>query len=237
MTGISLEEPADPEYPLIFLTLVRKDYIHSQILPEEHETLTPEAFLAPSTLQAHCDGLDGPVVKAAQAALAQGNVNLVLIWVQKGDEAQIKQAFEKTLAVRALNPAARELADMYFFETLVRVHRAGEGAPYAGLKPAGRDLGPAIPAGDQALETGNLEPVVKLLAGEMERGLREHFAAVSAQQKFAPDEVTAGREFVKAYVEYIHYVEGLHQAAASAAHGHFAESEEAAASGHPHGEQ
>ena len=120
-------------------------------------------FLAPYTAHAHCDGLDGPVVKAAQNALAEGNVNLVLIWVPKDDEAEIKRAFEKTVAVRKLNPEARELIDLYFFETLVRIHRAAEGAAYTGLKPAGRDLGPAIPAADKALETGNVDPVVKLL--------------------------------------------------------------------------
>ncbi|HZD40652.1 MAG TPA: DUF6448 family protein, partial [Terriglobales bacterium] len=90
---------------------------------------------------AHCDGLDGPVVKAAQNALQTGNVDLVLIWIRPKDEKEIRTAFQKTLAVRQLNPQARELADMYFFETLVRVHRAGEGAPYTGLKPPGRDLG------------------------------------------------------------------------------------------------
>jgi hypothetical protein len=125
--------------------------------------LAAAVFLTPLTAQAHCDGLDGPVVKAAQKALADGNVNLVLNWVQKADEAEIKHAFKKTLAVRTLSAQARELADLYFFETLVRLHRAGEGAPFTGLKPAGRDLGPAIPAGDKALETGNLDPVLQLL--------------------------------------------------------------------------
>ena len=82
-------------------------------------------------------------------------------------------SFAKTLAVRKLNPEARELADLYFFETLVRIHRAGEGAPYTGLKPAGRDLGPAIPAADKAIETGALEPLLKLITSESTNGLRE----------------------------------------------------------------
>src|SRR5512147_1018908 len=86
-------------------------------------------LVVPVPAIAHCDGLDGPVVKAAQKALETGNVNPVLIWVQKKDEGEIKQAFQKTLAVRKLNPQAKELADMYFFETLVRIHRAGEGEP------------------------------------------------------------------------------------------------------------
>lgn len=179
--------------------------------------------LTPQIARAHCDGMDGPVVKAAQRALAETNVNLVLIWVQKGDEAEIRQVFEKALAVRKLNPEARELADMYFFETLVRIHRAGEGAPYTGLKAAGRDLGPAIPAGDKALATGDIEPAVRLLTEKTGHGIREYFEDTLAKKKFDPNDVVAGRNFVKAYVEYIHYVEGIYQATTSAAHGHFAE--------------
>src|SRR3990172_9984859 len=87
-------------------------------------------LLFPNSAMAHCDGMDGPVVKAAQKALASGDVNLVLIWVQKEDEKEIREAFDRTLEVRKLSAEAKELADMYFFETLVRVHRIGEGAPY-----------------------------------------------------------------------------------------------------------
>lgn len=177
----------------------------------------------PSTIFAHCDGLDGPVVKAAQKALESGNVNLVLIWVQKKDEGEIKTAFQKTVAVRKLNPQAKELADMYFFETLVRVHRAGEGAPYAGLQPAGRDLGPAIPAADKALEDGKVEPLLKLLTEAMQTGIREQFKQVIAKMKFGKDNVSAGQEYVKAYVEFVHYVERIYEAAKNPAEGHYPE--------------
>jgi hypothetical protein len=85
-----------------------------------------------------------------------------LIWVEDKDEAEIRTAFEQTLAVRALSTQARELADR-FFETLVRVHRAGEGEPFTGLKPAGRDLGPAIAAADEAVRVGSVEAVNRLL--------------------------------------------------------------------------
>jgi uncharacterized protein DUF6448 len=179
----------------------------------------------PEASFAHCDGMDGPVVKAAQRALESGNVNLVLIWVQKQDELEIREAFERTVAVRKLSPEAKELADRYFFETLIRVHRAGEGAPYTGLKPAGRDLGPAIPAADRALEDRSIEPVEKLLGSEVANGLRDHFKEVLAKKQFDKDDIATGREYVKAYVTFIHYVERLHQAAASSVHGHYEESE------------
>jgi hypothetical protein len=182
----------------------------------------------------HCDGMDGPVVILAKKALEAENVNLVLPWVQKRDEAQIRHAFEHTAAVRKTNPSARELADMYFFETLVRVHRAGEGAPYTGIKPAGRDLGPAIPAADRALEDGSIDRVIKIITDAVQAGLRVHFDQAISKKNFDRNNVEAGREYVEAYVPYIHYAERLYQAATGAAHGHYEEEEHAAHGAHAH---
>jgi hypothetical protein len=172
---------------------------------------------------AHCDGLDGPVVQAARNGLRTGNVNLVLIWVQQRDEAEIRSVFQQALVVRRQGPDAQALADRSFFETLVRVHRAGEGAPYTGLKPAGRDLGPAIPAADKALETGAVGPLQDLLADAVHRGLQQHVEELKALRGYDPDDVAAGRRYVQAYVEYVHYVERIHEAATTAAPGHYAE--------------
>src|ERR1044071_1896748 len=160
--------------------------------------LAAAMVLTPQTARAHCDGLDGPVVKAAQKALEDSNVNLVLIWVQNDDEAEVKRAFERTLAVRKLNVEAKELADMYFFETLVRIHRAGEGAPYTGLKPAGR-IEPPIAAADRSLETGKLQEVVQLISKRMEQGLHENFEAMIPKKTYNLNDVAAGRAFASAY--------------------------------------
>ncbi len=173
---------------------------------------------------AHCDGMDGPVVKAAQKALDTGDANLVLIWVQKKDEAEVRTTFQKTLAVRKLGPEAKELADRHFFETVVRLHRAGEGAPYTGLKPAARDLGPAIPAADKAIEERSPERVQRLLTQAVQEGTARRFRDVVARRRFDPKDIAAGREYVQAYVAFVHYVEGLHQAAGNSAHGHDDES-------------
>ena len=186
-------------------------------------------WLGPATVLAHCDGMDGPVVKAAQKALEAGDVNLVLIWVQKKDEVEIKEAFKKTLSIRKLNPDAKEIADRYFFETLVRIHRAGEGAPYTGLKPAGRDLGPAIPAADRTLAEGKVGPLVKLIVDVAKNGIQERFKQVMAKKDFKSADIDAGREYVEAYVGYVHYVERLYEAAARPANGHYPESEETTA--------
>lgn len=182
-------------------------------------------WLAPSVSSAHCDGLDGPVVTAARQALTTGDVNRALVWVQPKDEAEIRKAFRQALSVRKLGSEAREMADLYFFETLVRVHRAGEGAPYTGLKPAGRDLGPAIPAADRALETGDVESLVQLVTTAAQQGVRDRFAEARAARNYPPANVGAGREYIEKYVLFIHYVEGLHQAAVTKAPGHAAEGE------------
>lgn len=169
----------------------------------------------------HCDTLDGPVIQLARKALESGNVNLVLPWVRAAEEDEIRHAFEHARAVRKLGPEARSLADTHFFETLVRVHRASEGAPYTGLKPAGLDLGPAVPAADRALDDGAIEPVIELLTDAVRDGVRRHFHAAYHHRKFDVNDVRAGREYVEAYVPYVHYVEGLWDAATGAA-GHHA---------------
>ena len=181
--------------------------------------------LTPARALAHCDGLDGPVVKAAQRALETRNPALVLIWVQEQNEPEIRKAFKQTLAVRALSSQARELADRFFFETLVRVHRAGEGAPFTGLKPAGRDLGPAIPAADEAVRVGSVEPVRHLLTVAIQERLRQQFGEVMATKTFDPEDVAAGRAYVKAYVEFIHFVELLYDSTMKMPNGHSGERE------------
>jgi hypothetical protein len=177
-------------------------------------TLVPRAALA------HCDTLDGPVVKDARAALESKDVTSVLKWVRQDKEAEIREAFQHALGVRALGSEARALADRFFFETLVRVHREGEGAPYTGLKPAGTAVDPGIAASDRALETGSVDPLVKLLSAEVDKGLRLRFAQAAEAHKHADEGIEPGRRFVAAYVEFMHYAERLLQdATTGAAHG------------------
>jgi hypothetical protein len=170
---------------------------------------------------AHCDTMDGPVVKDAQLALKTGDVTPILKWVRKGDEPQIRASFERAQKVRVLSPEARELADHYFFETLVRVHRAGEGAPYTGLKPAGTEAEPGIVLADTALETGSVDKLVNQVTAEVAKSIRERFDRVQQAGAHASENVEAGRQYVAAYVEFIHYIEGLHQTlSGSASHMH-----------------
>lgn len=163
---------------------------------------------------AHCDTLDGPVVAEARIALEKGDVTPLLKWVRKEDEKEIRAAFQQARAVRDKGPDSRGLADQYFFETLVRIHRAGEGAPYTGLKAAGSELGPAVAGSDEALESGSVDALVKLVTDKAAAGVRERFQRVAEKRKHADESVEAGREFVAAYVEFVHYTERLYDDAA-----------------------
>jgi hypothetical protein len=166
-------------------------------------------LVIPQTALAHCDTLDGPVVDTARVALDKGDVTPLLKWVRADEEQDIKAAFQKTLTMRAMGVEAKDFADMYFFETLVRIHRAGEGAPYTGLKP-GAAIDPAVALADQALEGGSVDKLVKVLTNAMANGIRERFAEAYENQKHADESVLDGREFVESYVVFTHYVEGLH---------------------------
>jgi hypothetical protein len=176
------------------------------------------ALLSAAVARAHCDTLDGPVVTEARAALAAGDVTPLLKWVRSEDEPEIRAAFARTLAVRSGGDAARELADTWFFETLVRVHRTGEGAPYTGLEPAGTAVDPAVRLADRALETGSTAALVEGVTSSVREGLERRFAEASARRKHAAESVEAGRAYVASYVEFVHYAERLHQAAVGSAH-------------------
>jgi hypothetical protein len=194
-------------------------------------------LFAAASAFAHCDTMDGPVVIDARTALENKNITPVLKWIKPENEAELKAAFTRTLAVRTQGKEARELADQFFFETLVRVHRAGEGAPYTGLKPAGTKLDPAIEAADLALDGGKANALIKSVTEEVAAGIRQRFTEAIEKKKHAEHNVEAGREYVAAYVEFVHYVEALHTTttrAAAPAHGGAALEPAKAAHNHNH---
>ncbi|HZD54713.1 MAG TPA: DUF6448 family protein [Candidatus Aquicultoraceae bacterium] len=191
------------------------------------------AWISAGRALAHCDALDGPVVTGARKALEQKDVKLVLPWVEAKDEEEIRRAFELAVAVRGKGEKEKELADRFFFETLVRVHRAGEGAPFTGLKPAGLDMGPAIPAADKALETGDPEAVLELIDGKVREGVHAHYLTAMEKKKHAGESVEAGRAYVQAYVPFLHFVERLYVAATTPV---APESGDAGEGGHAHPE-
>lgn len=174
------------------------------------------ALLPDPDAGAHCDTMDGPVVATARTALEKGDPTPVLQWVERDREDEVKAAFTKTIAARKASPEAREVADLWFFESLVRIHRAGEGESYTGLKPAGTPREPGVRAADLALESGDVDELAKDLATAVVDGVRRRFARAIDAKKRSDGSVEAGREYVAAYVEFLHYVERLHADVAGA---------------------
>ena len=165
----------------------------------------------PRLALAHCDTLDGPVIQDARRAIDSKDVTPVLKWVRTQDEKGVKSAFNKVLAAKGKNV---ESAEKQFFTTLVKVHRAGEGAPFTGLKPAGA-VEPTVAEADKTLADGSADALVKLVTDDVATGLRKRFVHAAETYRHKDESVARGREFVKAYVEFTHYVERLHMDATS----------------------
>jgi hypothetical protein len=126
----------------------------------------------------HCDSLDAPVVTAAREALERGDVQRVLPYVSERGEPELRRAFDLAVKARSLGADAAAVADRWLFETAVRLHRAGEGAAFTGLKPAGLDVGPVIPAAERTLESGSADQLAELLCGIMRDQVRRRHAQV-----------------------------------------------------------
>ena len=168
-------------------------------------------ILAAPAVFAHCDWINGPVVADARTALAGADVTPIFKWVAAADEAEIRRAFDRTMAARASSAEARDVADQWFFETLVRVHRASEGEPFTGLKGAEYQPEAGIEMADHALEANSLGEVEKSLTAAIRSELQKRFTAATEAKKHAAESVEAGRRFVHAYAEFIHFVEGVHR--------------------------
>ena len=177
------------------------------------------AALSAGTAWAHCDTPAGPVIPEARAALEAGDATPILKWVKPDHEAEIQAAFAQAVAVRVQSPEAKELADRYFLETLVRIHRAGEGAPYTGI--SNEPIKPIVALADQALAEGSADAMIQRMSGHLAQAIGEKFQRAVAAQAHKDDSVEAGREYVEAYVTYVHYVEGVRDAI-MAAGGHAA---------------
>jgi hypothetical protein len=166
--------------------------------------------LAANQVFAHCDTMQGPIIPEAKAALEKGDVTPVLKWVNSENEAEITAAFTEAVAVRAKGPEARDLADRYFLETLVRLHRAGEGAPYTGIKD--EPVEPIVAMADEALADGSADEMIARINAHLAEAIRDKFNTVLAARESKDEGIEAGREFVEAYVGYTHFVEGIHTA-------------------------
>jgi hypothetical protein len=159
----------------------------------------------------HCDSLDGPVVRAAHMALVHGDVNLALPYVPASAEDEVRAAFDRAMHVREMDPLARELGELHFFETVVRLHRQGEGAPFTGLRPMGLDVGPIIPVAEEAAYTADPSPLLDALHNELDRAIVHRVAVISRLGIDAEHSVAQAREHVEAILGLQVWAQKVHQ--------------------------
>jgi hypothetical protein len=169
--------------------------------------------------QAHCDTADGPAVADGRRALRSGNVHLALKWVGAEAEAELTEVFDKAVAVRGLSPTAAEVADRLFLETLVRLHRMGEGIAFTGIRPSGTRVDPVVLEADRALEIGDDRALLELVPPDRREALDHRFREALGKKGFDVDDVPAGRDFIAAYVRYFKFAEGEDHEHGSRDHG------------------
>lgn len=158
----------------------------------------------------HCDTRDGPVVTAAKKALETENLNYVLIWIPEESEEELKDIFERTLRARKAGKDSQDVADDWFFENCIRLHRAGEGAPYNGMKPAGLSEGPIVPRAEKAIETGDPRETISFILKTIEEDLMHRFHHVMEKKTYDLNDVTAGREYIEAFIGWVVYSHHLY---------------------------
>ena len=100
----------------------------------------------------------------------------------------------------------------------MRVHRAGEGAPYTGLKPAGLSEGPVIPIAEKAIETGSADELLKALTDIVQSEVKQRFERVMRLKKHADGPVDEAREYVEAMLGLQVYAHKLYLCAKAEAH-------------------
>jgi len=157
---------------------------------------------------AHCDTMDGPLIADARKAMSQDNVNYVLKWVSAANESEIRDAFNLVMKVKGLSPEAKELSEKYFFDTVVRIHRAGEGVPFTGVKPSGTLVDEKVLAADKSIEIGNLAPLSGMVSNNDLSELTELFNKVLSLKDFDVNNIKAGRDYIEAYVQFFKFAEG-----------------------------
>ncbi len=177
----------------------------------------------------HCDSESGPIIPLIRQSLDNGNITPLLKWLPAENEAEIKDLFSRVRALRAQSNDAKEIADQLFIETFIRLHRAGEGEPFTGIKKTA-DVPPIFAEVDRALKSGKVDSLSIKIAATVREKIVTLFNRALQLSKHQDESVDAGREYVEAYVAYVHFIEELDTYLAAGAATHHSSSEE----GHGH---
>ena len=170
---------------------------------------------SPTISWAHCDSVAGSVARDVKLALESGHVSPVLKWIRAADEPELRAVFNRAISVRKSGAEAASLADQFFLETAIRLHRASEGEPYTGIKPASAADEPAPAMVDAALRANSFEAVTDSVASGIRAEVDKRIEALKRARAHAEDNPLLGREYVRSYVDLVHYIERLQSAATS----------------------
>ena len=189
-----------------------KDRKQSRIMNVNMFTLILFAVLLLNSQKtfAHCDSFDGPVIKEAKEALATNNVNLVLKWVGETDESEITTLFKKTYELKNGDKEIYTIVEKHFFETLVRLHRKSEGVGFTGLKPVG-SASPIVKMADKSIEIQNVDELSSKFKAHIDKEVRNKYEMVQKLSMVKNESLENGRAYVKAYVDYTHMLENIHE--------------------------
>lgn len=157
---------------------------------------------------AHCDSYDGPVIQDALKALNKEKATFVMKWIDKEHEAEISSLFNKTVKLKKGDAEVYKIVEKHFLETLVRLHREGEGAPFTGLKPAGSTT-PIVQMADKSIENKEVKTLLTNLNKHIQKEITEKYEKVNALSKVKDNSIEEGRAYVLAYVEYTHTLEAI----------------------------
>lgn len=171
--------------------------------------VTAVLFLISAPTFAHCDSYDGPVIRDAVKALESNSVDLVFKWIDREQEKEIVDLFNKTYSLKKGDKEIYSIVEKHFFETLVRLHRETEGAPYTGLKPSGTTK-KIVVLSDKAIEESDIDNLLAQLNNHIGSVIREKYRKVETLNKVKNNSAEEGRAYVKAYVDYTHSLEMLH---------------------------
>jgi len=168
---------------------------------------------------AHCDTVNGPVVSDAKQALEKANADIVLKWVRQQDEEKIRKAFNETLEKRKQHPKDKGNIDMSFYEEVVKLHRAGEGVEYSGIKTGEIKINPITEIADTALAKSDAGELIKMFPESARADIQSDFDEVMKKKKHMNENIAAGREYVASYVKFMHHIESLYGAENTETHG------------------
>lgn len=157
---------------------------------------------------AHCDSYDGPVIQDALKALSKKDVSYVMKWIKKDQEVEVTTLFNKTVSLKNSDAEIYSIVEKHFLETLVRLHRETEGAPFTGLKPAGSTT-PIVQMADKSIENKEVKNLLTNLNKHIQKVINEKFEKVNALSKVKDNSTSEGRAYVKAYVDYTHTLEAI----------------------------